>query len=118
MPPRARGIPGPAGRGAGLPVCSAPMPFRLALLAPFAHPSVRGNAVTVARVARGLEARGVALRVWDLSVAPEHAVEAEVDAWRPALIHAFHAYRVGPLALPLARRAGLPVVGALQGAGA
>ena len=91
------------------------MPFRLALLAPFAHPSVRGNAVTVARVARGLEARGVALRVWDLSVAPEHAVEAEVDAWRPALIHAFHAYRVGPLALRLARRAELPVVVTLTG---
>ena len=86
------------------------MPLRLALLVPFAHPSVRGNAVTVARVARGLAARGVALRVWDLSVTAERAVEAEVDAWRPALIHAFHAYRVGPLALRLARRAELPLV--------
>lgn len=92
-----------------------PMPGRVALLTPFAPPSVRGNAVTVARVARGLRARGVELRVWDLSVTPEAAVEAEVEAYRPALVHAFHAWRVGPLALRLARRAELPLVVTLTG---
>ncbi|MBI2156394.1 MAG: glycosyltransferase family 4 protein [Candidatus Rokubacteria bacterium] len=91
------------------------MPGRVALLTPFAPPSVRGNAVTVARVARGLRARGVELRVWDLSVTPEAAVEAEVEASRPALVHAFHAWRVGPLALRLARRAELPLVVTLTG---
>ncbi|OGL23197.1 MAG: hypothetical protein A3G44_04950 [Candidatus Rokubacteria bacterium RIFCSPLOWO2_12_FULL_73_47] len=91
------------------------MPARLALLAPFLSPSVRGNAVTVERIARGLRARGVELRVWDLSVAPESLVEAEVGAWRPALIHAFHAWRAGPLALRLARRAELPLVVTLTG---
>ncbi|MBI2015774.1 MAG: glycosyltransferase family 4 protein, partial [Candidatus Rokubacteria bacterium] len=91
------------------------MPGRVALLTPFAPPSVRGNAVTVARVARGLRARGVELRVWDLSVTPEAAVEAEVEAYRPALVHAFHAWRVGPLALRLARRAELPLVVTLTG---
>src|SRR5438552_926026 len=50
-----------------MPVCSGPMSPRVALLSPFAFPSVRGNAVTVARVARGLRARGVELDVWDLS---------------------------------------------------
>src|SRR3972149_30453 len=108
MPPPRRRIPRPAGRGAAPPVFSGPMPARLALLAPFLSPSVRGNAVTVERIARGLRARGVELRVWDLSVAPESLVEAEVGAWRPALIHAFHAWRAGPLALRLARRAGPP----------
>src|SRR3990170_1697903 len=115
MPPPRRRIPRPAGRGAGPPVCSGPMPARLALLAPFLSPSVRGNAVTVERIARGLRARGVELRVWDLSVAPESLVEAEVGAWRPALIHAFHAWRAGPLALRLARRAELPLVVTLTG---
>ncbi|MBI4254321.1 MAG: glycosyltransferase family 4 protein [Candidatus Rokubacteria bacterium] len=91
------------------------MPGRVALLTPFAPPSVRGNAVTVARVARGLRARGVELRVWDLSVTPEAAVEAAVEAYRPALVHAFHAWRVGPLALRLARRAELPLVVTLTG---
>ena len=91
------------------------MSGRVALLTPFAPPSVRGNAVTVARVARGLRARGGELRVWDLSVTPEAAVEAEVEAYRPALVHAFHAWRAGPLALRLARRAELPLVVTLTG---
>ncbi len=92
-----------------------PMPPRVALLAPFASPSVRGNAVTVTRVARGLRERNVELSVWDLSLASEGAVEAEVEAYRPALIHAFHAYRTGPLALRLARRAEVPLVVTLTG---
>src|SRR5207245_1570001 len=98
-----------------MPVCSGPMSPRVALLSPFAFPSVRGNAVTVARVARGLRARGVELDVWDLSLRPEAAVEAEVDAFRPAVIHAFHAYRVGPLSLRLSLRAELPPVAAPTG---
>src|SRR5213594_3526450 len=83
-----------------MPVCSGPMSPRVALLTPFAFPSVRGNAVTAARVAHGLRARGVEVDVWDLSLHPGVAVEAEVDAFRPAVVHAFHAYRAGPLALP------------------
>src|SRR2546422_10679318 len=93
-----------------MPVCSGPMSPRVALLSPFAFPSVRGNAVTVARVARGLRSRGVELDVWDLSLRPEATVEAEVEAFRPTLVHAFHAFRAGPLALRLARRAAIPPV--------
>src|SRR5919198_2018345 len=88
---------------------------RVAVLTPFAFPSVRGNAITVARVARGLRARGVELEVWDLSRRSEGAVEVEVDAFRPAVVHAFNAYRVGPLALRLARRTEIPLVVTLTG---
>lgn len=88
---------------------------RIALLAPFAFPSVRGNAVTVDRVARGLRARGLELGVWDLSVTPEHVVIAEVEAFQPAVVHAFHAYRVGLVALRLARRTELPLVVTMTG---
>lgn len=91
------------------------MPPRVALLAPFAFPSVRGNAVTVGRIARGLRQRGVELAVWDLSTMSEPAAEAAVEAFRPSLIHAFHAYRVGPFALRLARRMELPLVVTLTG---
>ena len=88
----------------------APMPSRVAIITPFAHPSVRGNAVTVTRVAQGLGERGIELRVWDLSTSADATIEAEVQAYRPALIHAFHAYRTGPLALRLARRTAIPLV--------
>ena len=88
---------------------------RVALLTPFAFPSVRGNAITVERIARGLRSRGVDLRVWDVSAAPESRIEREVLAFAPTLIHAFHAYRVGPLALRLARRAGVPLLLTITG---
>jgi glycosyltransferase involved in cell wall biosynthesis len=91
------------------------MPGRVAILTPFAVPSVRGNAVTVERIARGLGERGVDARVWDLSAMPERRIEREVDAARPGLVHAFHAHRAGPLALRLAQRADVPLVVTLTG---
>jgi glycosyltransferase involved in cell wall biosynthesis len=91
------------------------MPPRLVLLTPFAFPSVRGNAVTVDRIVAGLRAHGVDLRVLDVSVTPQAEVAAEVEAFRPSLVHAFHAYRVGPQALRLARRLEVPLVVTLTG---
>ena len=64
------------------------MAARVALLTPYAAPSVRGNAITVDRVTRGLRQRGVELRVWDLSVVPEGAVDHQISQYRPAVIHA------------------------------
>jgi glycosyltransferase involved in cell wall biosynthesis len=88
---------------------------RLAVLAPFAFPSVRGNAITVGRIVEGLRSRGLEVRVWDLSVTDGERVAAEVEAWEPALIHGFHAFRVGPSALRLARKLGVPLVVTLTG---
>jgi len=88
---------------------------RVALLTPFGFPSVRGNAVTVDRIARGLRERGLDTRVWDLSAVSERTLEAEVEAWRPRLVHAFHALRAGPLALRLARRLEVRLVVTLTG---
>jgi L-malate glycosyltransferase len=88
---------------------------RLAILAPFGLPSVGGNVVTVERVTRGLRERGEPVRVWDLSAATEAAIVGEVEAYRPALVHAFHARRTGLLALRLARRLDVPLVVTLTG---
>jgi L-malate glycosyltransferase len=91
------------------------MARRLALLTPFAFPSVRGNSVTVERIARGLRAAGADVEVWDLSTMAQASVERRVTEYRPALVHAFHAYRTGPLGLALARRIGCPLVVTLTG---
>jgi glycosyltransferase involved in cell wall biosynthesis len=88
---------------------------RVAILTPFALPSVRGNAVTVHRIARGLRRRDVEVRVWDASTTEEATIAAEVSRYRPHLVHAFHAWRVGPIAVGLARRAGIPLVVTLTG---
>ena len=85
------------------------------MLTPFAFPSVRGNAITVERIARGLRDRGVELEVWDLSRMSEPVIEREVEAFRPGLVHGFHAYRVGPLALRLARRLEVPLAVTITG---
>ncbi len=89
--------------------------IRVAVLTPFASPSVGGNATTVERIARGLRARGVEARVWDLSVAPEPAVEQQAAQFSPTLIHAFHAFRTGPLAKRLARRIEAPLLVTMTG---
>ncbi|HZP37066.1 MAG TPA: glycosyltransferase [Methylomirabilota bacterium] len=91
------------------------MSVRVALLTPFASPSVRGNAITAERIARGLRQRGIELRVWDLSVVPEPAIEHQLVQFRPALVHALHAFRTGPVALRLARRADVPVLVTVTG---
>jgi glycosyltransferase involved in cell wall biosynthesis len=88
---------------------------RLALLTPFAFPSVRGNAVTVERIARGLRARGAELETWDLSAMALSSIERRAAEYRPSLIHAFHAYRAGRPGLALARRIGCPLVVTLTG---
>jgi L-malate glycosyltransferase len=89
--------------------------LRLAILTPSGPPSMLGNAVTVERVARGLRGQGAAVRVWDLSVIPEPVVAAEVDAYRPRIVHAFNVRRAGPLALRLARDLRAPLVVTLTG---
>lgn len=91
------------------------MAARVAVLTPFAPPSVRGNAITVERIVRGLRERRVELRVWDLSAVPEGALEHQITQYGPALIHAFHASRTGPTALRLARRSGLPLLVTVTG---
>jgi len=91
------------------------MARRLALLTPFAFPSVRGNAVTVERIARGLRARGADIEVWDLSTMARASIERRASDYRPEVVHAFHAYRAGPLGLALARRIGCPLVVTLTG---
>jgi glycosyltransferase involved in cell wall biosynthesis len=91
------------------------MPARVALVTPFAFPSVRGNAITVERVARGLRGRGVDLLVTDLSVAPEEIAARQIAQFQPALVHAFHAFRVGPFALRVARRLDVPFIVTITG---
>jgi glycosyltransferase involved in cell wall biosynthesis len=87
----------------------------VAVLAPFAVPAARGNAVTVQRIVTGLRARDVDIALWDVSEGREDQLGAEVEAVRPALIHAFHAFRTGPLALRLARRLEVPLAVTLTG---
>lgn len=86
------------------------------LLSPTPLDAPRGNAVTVARITRGLRARGVDARVWhapDASTAA--ALASDAARMRPSLVHAFHARHTGPLGRTLATAAGAPLVVTLTG---
>jgi glycosyltransferase involved in cell wall biosynthesis len=91
------------------------MSARVALFSPVGLTAARGNAVTVARIARGLAERGVAARVWDVSAEPAARVRDEVRAFRPEVLHAFHARHAGPLAAALAGEVAAPLVVTLTG---
>ena len=93
----------------------APTAARVAILTPSASPSIGGNATTVARIARSLRGRGVEVRVWNVSATPESAIVRQVVKFSPALIHAFHAFRTGPLAKRLASRVEAPLLVTLTG---
>src|SRR5262245_66107395 len=86
--------------------------LRVAILSPVPLDSPRGNAVTVARIAEGLRARGVDLQVWDMDTP---GLGESMLAQPLALVHAFHAYRTGRLALALAHISDVPLVVTLTG---
>jgi glycosyltransferase involved in cell wall biosynthesis len=91
------------------------IPKRLAFITPSASPSVRGNAITVERIAAGLADRGVRVAVFSLERLPLQATLGEVERFRPELVHGFHATTGGPPALLLARRLEIPAVVTLTG---
>jgi hypothetical protein len=87
------------------------MALRIALVTPAPLDAPRGNAVTVARIADGLGARGLDVRVWEAGVeGAEHRMQEP-----PNVIHAFHAYHSGPEACALAKACGAPLVVTLTG---
>jgi len=89
--------------------------MRIALVTPVAFPSIRGNAVTVDRLAAGLRSRGVEVDVLDLSRTPPGEVTRRLAGFGPDVVHAFHAFRGAPAAATFARARGLPLVVSLTG---
>lgn len=89
--------------------------MRVALVTPVAFPSVRGNAVTVGRLLAGLRGRGVAAEVVDLSRVSPDAVAERLAGLGPDLVHAFHAFRGAPAAVPFVRERDVPLVVTLTG---
>jgi len=63
----------------------------------------------------GLAERGIGARVWDTSALEEAEVLRGVVAQGPGLVHAFHAWRTGPLAIDLAGRLRVPYLVTLTG---
>ena len=90
-------------------------PLRLALITPHYFPTIRGNSITVDRIATGLSDRGAAVKVVPLErMAPDEAM-AKLRRFRPDIVHGFHATASGPLTLEAGRVLGVPAVVSLTG---
>ncbi|MFQ5960199.1 MAG: glycosyltransferase [Candidatus Methylomirabilales bacterium] len=90
--------------------------MRIALITPYYYPSVRGNAVTVGRIASGLRQRGHQVEVYSLE-AFEHREKIPEAIWTfdPDLLHGFHALMTGDLIVEEARRKGVPALVTITG---
>ena len=90
--------------------------MRVAVVTPHFLPAVRGNAVTVQRIVSGLRQQGLDVTVISLDAVPDPAAaRARICALRPDVVHAFHAYRTGPLATETAAALGVPAVITITG---
>ena len=85
---------------------------RVVFVSPVPLDSPRGNAITVARIAQGLRARGLDVCV---KCTDDPGLTEPAPGKLPWLVHAFHAYRAGPRGLALARSRRAPLVITLTG---
>jgi len=85
------------------------------ILTPTYFPRLTGNAVTVERIAQGLAECGISCRVIDLSAATEEETLRTAAAFRPDLVHGFHAFKAGRMGLKIRELLGTPMITTLTG---
>ncbi|MEW6334019.1 MAG: glycosyltransferase, partial [Thermodesulfobacteriota bacterium] len=85
------------------------------VLTPTFFPRLTGNAVTVERITRGLAECGIPCRVIDLSAVTEEETIQAAAAFRPDLIHGFHAFKAGRIGLKIRDLLGTPLITTLTG---
>lgn len=90
--------------------------MRIALVTPYYYPSVRGNAVTVGRIASGLRERGHQLEIYSLEAfESRERIPAAIRAFNPDVLHGFHAFMTGDLVVEEAMRKDIPAVVTITG---
>lgn len=92
--------------------------MKIALITPYHTPPVRGNAVTVRRIAAHLAAAGCEADVYSLEGLAAADIVNEVRQTKPDVIHGFHAHLGGRVAREIARAVGAPYVVTITGSDA
>ena len=89
--------------------------MRVGIIAPNYYPETGGNAVTVRRIVRHLELLGCEVLVAPVGQLSCEELLAEMKAFAPQLLHAFHGYHGGRVAHALAQALKLPYLVTLTG---
>lgn len=90
--------------------------MQIALITPYYYPSVRGNAVTVERIASGLRGRGHKVEVYSLEAFQNRReIPSAIRAFDPDVLHGFHAFMSGDLVVEEARGADRPALVTITG---
>ncbi len=89
--------------------------MKIAFITPYYHPPVRGNAVTVRRIAGSLAAAGCETAVYSLDALTAGDILREVLPASPDVIHGFHAFYGGRPAREIAAAAGVAYVVTITG---
>ncbi len=89
--------------------------MRIALIFPYSIGPMRGNIITVRRIARFLRQSGVEILDLAVDVLSVSEMGRRIEEFQPDLIHCFHALYCGSIARSLAERFNLPYVITITG---
>lgn len=82
--------------------------MRIAFIAPYSTGPIRGNITTVKRIARSLASVGVPTVMLAIDTLSFSEMEERLAAFKPDLIHGFHAFYCGAITRKLAEQFHLP----------
>jgi L-malate glycosyltransferase len=89
--------------------------MRIALISPYSWGPMRGNIVTVQRIARFLDQAGVATVTLAADNFSINEMQGRLAEFKPDLIHGFHAHYCGVISLKLAENMRIPYVITITG---
>ena len=85
------------------------------LVSPFSSGPIRGNIITVNRIARHLQLLGIQTTTLPLDRYAQKETISQLAASPPDLLHAFHAFHSGPLARSLSQQLQIPYLVTITG---
>lgn len=89
--------------------------MRVALISPYSHGPMRGNIITVSRIARFLGQAGVATVTLAVDTCSFSGMKRHLAEFKPDLIHGFHAHYCGITTRRLAEQMQIPYVMTMTG---
>jgi L-malate glycosyltransferase len=89
--------------------------MRVALISPYSHGPIRGNIVTVQRIAHFLDQAGVATVTLAVDTFSISEMQERLSEFKPDVIHGFHAHYCGVISRRLAENMHIPYVITITG---